>query len=673
MNLKLLLEEIETSQYQIYQDIDGCLADFENHYEHFTGKLPDEAERDLIQQYGKKIGKNKFWEPIDGLGAKFWSEMPWMKDGKELWNFVKQYKPKLLSSPSRSSTSREGKKIWANKNTPGTELILRYANQKHEFSGPKNILIDDRADTCQRWKDAGGIVICHKNAKDTIKQLQKLGFGKQEEPVKEIQVFGGNIPTNEKIKQLFEFLWSHPEGYPDYFNHLNHINHEYGVIYSYDIDQLSNINKLKYYRELLQFKKLYGLNPIQEIQVIGKSTISLIDKVYNSLFSYNASGASSIAEKYYILAVNTKKVKNHFWPEWLKLLSQSELNDFYKELIHLKNTGKFLNEIQIIGSNQIPYTKKHYIQFIQKYYEVINKLSPTLKKAYGDKFFDYLPDVLIRAFTPLKSYFITFNGTMGWEYFVDYLKSFKEEDLPAGSSGSKISGLTDEDGWYSEEYDFISTDEIDDILKKVYPKRSRLEEIQIVGGVTPMFVTAIGEPDSSGQTYEIDPYILTKFLKDKKYNPNKVNPDGFHIETLEIVRNWPYFNTHSHNDWEFSSKENINKINANFYNWVLTWIKNNKEDNIREIQIVGGNIIMAYPNPQDQEKTYIVKDNNKKLFKIVKWKNYSQTGLFQNPDSINLKKIIKYLDLKKVKYDLIKGRGVMTYINIPNKHINFIK
>ena len=40
--------------------------------------------------------QEKFWELIDGIGAQFWSEMPWMQDGKQLWAHISKYKHTLL-------------------------------------------------------------------------------------------------------------------------------------------------------------------------------------------------------------------------------------------------------------------------------------------------------------------------------------------------------------------------------------------------------------------------------------------------------------------------------------------------------------------------------------------------------------------------------------------------
>jgi hypothetical protein len=151
--------------YKIYCDMDGVLVDFDKGYEELTGA---KASFDTP--------KEEFWEPISKAGAAFWIKLQWMPDGKQLWDYIKPYNPDLLSAPSREESSKIGKFTWVKRNLPGTKLILRSAERKQEFATPNSILIDDRADNIQRWKDAGGIGIVHTSAADTIQQLKDLGL-----------------------------------------------------------------------------------------------------------------------------------------------------------------------------------------------------------------------------------------------------------------------------------------------------------------------------------------------------------------------------------------------------------------------------------------------------------------------------------------------------------------
>jgi hypothetical protein len=160
-------EGIEEEAHKIYCDMDGVLVDFEKGYEELTG-------RNIKGQHVS--GGPDFWDPITKAGASFWIKLAWMPDGKQLWEYIKQYNPVLLSAPSREESSKIGKYVWVKREMPGTKLILRSAERKQEFATPQSILIDDRKDNIDRWKEAGGIGIYHTSAADTIQQLKKLGL-----------------------------------------------------------------------------------------------------------------------------------------------------------------------------------------------------------------------------------------------------------------------------------------------------------------------------------------------------------------------------------------------------------------------------------------------------------------------------------------------------------------
>ena len=153
--------------YKIYCDMDGVLVDFESGYEKLTGI-------DLKGEY--RPGVEDFWKPIEQAGVKYWASLKWMPDGKQLWGYIKQYTPELLSAPSKSESSKIGKYVWVKNNLPGTKLILRYASRKKELANPESILIDDRQVNIDQWEAAGGIGILHTSADNTISQLKELGL-----------------------------------------------------------------------------------------------------------------------------------------------------------------------------------------------------------------------------------------------------------------------------------------------------------------------------------------------------------------------------------------------------------------------------------------------------------------------------------------------------------------
>ena len=146
--------------------MDMVLTDFEKAYYDLTG----------IKIKGPYNSGPEFWRPIEEAGLDFWQNMPWMPDGKELWNYIKKYNPKILSSPSRENESRIGKINWVERELGNFQVILRSHNHKKDLATPNSILIDDREDNIAGWKEKGGIGILHKNAKDSIKQLKELGL-----------------------------------------------------------------------------------------------------------------------------------------------------------------------------------------------------------------------------------------------------------------------------------------------------------------------------------------------------------------------------------------------------------------------------------------------------------------------------------------------------------------
>lgn len=148
--------------------MDGVLCDFDKRFEQFGGMSP--------REYETKYGTKKFWELIDKIGEQYWSKMPWTPEGKQLWDYIKQYNPKLLSAPSQDYSSRYGKKLWVQENLPGTKLILSKRENKKDYASGKSILIDDLSKNIDEWQAAGGIGILYVSTGQTINELKKLGL-----------------------------------------------------------------------------------------------------------------------------------------------------------------------------------------------------------------------------------------------------------------------------------------------------------------------------------------------------------------------------------------------------------------------------------------------------------------------------------------------------------------
>tara|TARA_R110000772_G_scaffold60336_1_gene136402 strand:- start:2146 stop:2598 length:453 start_codon:yes stop_codon:yes gene_type:complete len=150
--------------------MDGVLVDFDKQFEKASrGISPNE--------YRDKNGIEAFWNLIDVIkGIGFWVGMPWMPNGKQLWEYIKPNNPMLLSSPSRSESSRLGKRLWVRNNIPGTKLILANSYNKKNYADINSILIDDRQSNIDQWIAAGGIGILFTSTSQAINELKKLGL-----------------------------------------------------------------------------------------------------------------------------------------------------------------------------------------------------------------------------------------------------------------------------------------------------------------------------------------------------------------------------------------------------------------------------------------------------------------------------------------------------------------
>ena len=159
---------------RIYCDMDGVLCDFKKHAEKVTGVS--------IAKWST-MSKSDKWGPIKE-DRYFWSTMPWMAGGKQLWNFISLYRPHILSAYVEESFDPNcipGKSHWARTNlgiAPGRiNLVKRVQKQNYaKVAGQPAILIDDYKKNTDQFTQRGGIGILHTSTPNTLAQLKKLGF-----------------------------------------------------------------------------------------------------------------------------------------------------------------------------------------------------------------------------------------------------------------------------------------------------------------------------------------------------------------------------------------------------------------------------------------------------------------------------------------------------------------
>ena len=195
--MKLLLEnwrkylKEQEGQYQIYCDMDGVLVDFvAGTVEHITQKLQAGEAEELKEKIGRDYvteedihvtSPNRNRDVRDYMfkelknHAEFWENLPWMPGGEELWNFISQFAPYILTAPMGYG-SEIGKQAWIDRNLQPSPSKVYMSHDKFKWAAPNHILIDDFTKNTIPWESAGGIAILHTAADITIKKLEDLGI-----------------------------------------------------------------------------------------------------------------------------------------------------------------------------------------------------------------------------------------------------------------------------------------------------------------------------------------------------------------------------------------------------------------------------------------------------------------------------------------------------------------
>ena len=147
--------------------MDGVISDWELQFKRYSGGVP-------VATYDAEHGKNNRFKFVDKNCPEYYATMPWMKDGKLLYNFVKELPVEILSH-APTKLAYIGKKQWlANNDVDIKANLVPHRNLKAKFANPDSILIDDREDNINDFIQAGGKAILHKNAVDTINQLKEM-------------------------------------------------------------------------------------------------------------------------------------------------------------------------------------------------------------------------------------------------------------------------------------------------------------------------------------------------------------------------------------------------------------------------------------------------------------------------------------------------------------------
>ena len=182
---QILYEVAPEERPVIMLDLDSVLVDLQAGVSKLTGGLDMQAWKARGKSMANKKGQipqevsnNELHRMVAAEGAKFWAELPWMKDGKKLWNFVKKYDVHILSAYKKPKSdpkgfSRKGKEIWVAKNlkvAPAkVHLVFREQKQDYAVINEKpTLLIDDYDKNIREFTAKGGHGIHHTASSITI-------------------------------------------------------------------------------------------------------------------------------------------------------------------------------------------------------------------------------------------------------------------------------------------------------------------------------------------------------------------------------------------------------------------------------------------------------------------------------------------------------------------------
>lgn len=167
--------------------MDGVLTGFARQILLNAGISCEEFSDKTCEKILKQFPKNQIWKYTKG---NFWETLPWMQDGKMLWDYIKSYDPIILSAMSLDKKCELGKKLWC-LNELGKDVKVITCFKKFDgikglgkvkaienlgYNIEESLLIDDDVEVWAAWENAGGPIIKHTSFENTKVELEKLGL-----------------------------------------------------------------------------------------------------------------------------------------------------------------------------------------------------------------------------------------------------------------------------------------------------------------------------------------------------------------------------------------------------------------------------------------------------------------------------------------------------------------
>ena len=144
---------MDVNKPTVFLDMDGVLVDFFGAF----AKLAN-------VEHWKQMDSHRLHGVLEKIvGSDFFAKLPKTNSCDSIIEMIIEYAGaySILSSPLRGdiANSTKHKRVWIMDNLyplPVKTIIARDKSQYALLNGVQNILIDDREDNINKWKDAGG-------------------------------------------------------------------------------------------------------------------------------------------------------------------------------------------------------------------------------------------------------------------------------------------------------------------------------------------------------------------------------------------------------------------------------------------------------------------------------------------------------------------------------------
>jgi hypothetical protein len=148
----------------IFIDMDGVVADWDRAATEFL-KQPRPV---AVANQPEERWPLELWQQLR-THERFYATLPKVKDADRLMNLAREFRDQLgynllfltaIPKDNDMPWAFWDKMMWAQENYPDVAVHFGpYSLDKQDHCEYGDILVDDRADNCQRWEEAGGTAV----------------------------------------------------------------------------------------------------------------------------------------------------------------------------------------------------------------------------------------------------------------------------------------------------------------------------------------------------------------------------------------------------------------------------------------------------------------------------------------------------------------------------------